>query len=206
MLPSLSRKYRIFNQRVCLLFIRPQVLKSWIALSNFWTTGAWVIFYCVLKVHWITSFWRVQRLNKLALPFCFNFEKVKTGLSAQHWWNELNQNFKQLKFVFNVILTSAYTSGTGCMQWCDTLSTSVFVLGKTTNYKRLVWSKQKLEKKAINRTVIARSWRSLTNEAYVDSHEYMYLSDIPWQWKQSQSREIWTRVVDTICDVEPTLI
>ena len=74
-----------------------------------------------------------------------------------------------------MILTSAYTSGTGCMQWCDTLSTSVFVLGKTTNYKSLVWSKQKLEKKAINRTVIARSWRSLTNEACVDSHEYMYL-------------------------------
>ena len=192
MLPSLSRKYRIFNQRV---------------FANY--SSEWFSF--VYKVHGITSkntncFWRVQRLNKLALPFCFNFEKVKTGLSAQHWWNELNQNFKQLKFVFNVILTSAYTSGTGCMQWCDTLSTSVFVLGKTTNYKRLVWSKQKLEKKAINRTVIARSWRSLTNEACVDSHEYMYLSDIPWQWKQSQSREIWTRVVDTICDVEPTLI
>ena len=55
------------------------------------------------------------------------------------------------------------------------LFASVFVLGKTTNYKSLVWSKQKLEKKAINRTVIARSWRNLTNEACVDSHEYMYL-------------------------------
>ena len=63
----------------------------------------------------------------------------------------------------------------GCMQWCETLYVCV-CSRKDDKLKKfiLVWSKQKLEKKAINKTAIARSWRSLTNEACVDSHEYMY--------------------------------